>query len=178
MKAIFHIGLIIVLAACQKPAVYRSQNLPDYKAYFEAEIKRLKTDKIVLRKTIVSGAEVYTNETAQPDWQNELAVFSENAAIKPREAGQLVTDSAGLITGGYIVSVTATGEGGSKTIETVKNSAGQTERITILINRRGSIGNSDLTLTYLPGKGYDIMGVIQSRIGRTQYVDIHAERLN
>ncbi|MES2618160.1 MAG: hypothetical protein V4613_09785 [Bacteroidota bacterium] len=170
------IFLMVIGSACQAPVTKSSVVFFDFKQFFENEIKQLESGKIKLRKTVITGDEVTANEEVMPLWKDELSVFIANTTIKPGQYENYRIDSVKRDNGFWFLTYTATtATPDVKYIEIMFNPSKKVERITIISDKKGSMGSNDITMTYLPMKGYDIKGEIRSRIGTNRVMDIHAE---
>ena len=170
-------GLILLFESCNITATKQKYafSLNDF---FNQEIIKLNAKNYKLNKTIVKGDSVFSNLIVKPDWDKELAIFKQYAVIKKTQLEQYSIDSFKMDNGTYFITYRAENISQAlKLIETQYNKDRSIEKITLLIQEEKSLNNYDINLTYLPQKGYDIKGEINSKISNNLDLDIHGEIL-
>lgn len=148
----------------------------DFQTFFNSEIKLLKAHQIGLTRTIVDQEQVLSNDEKQPDWDKELLVFKSFAFIKPQQRNQYDVDTLRSENGIVFITYSANHPALQLQLAEVMYTPNKTiEKVTLVVKSNSKINSNDLTLTYLPQKGYDIKGDINSTIAGNRLIDIHVE---
>lgn len=169
-------GILIVLTACQSKVVAPVKHMPsfDFKAFFDSEIALLKANQVALTKTIVDKENVYSNEDKKPNWDNELLAFKNFAYIKPQQLDQYEVDTLNSENGLVFITYSANNANlHLQLAEVMYNQNKTVEKITLVVKSQSKISTNDITLTYLPQKGYDIKGDVNSSVAGNHLIDIH-----
>lgn len=146
----------------------------DFKAFFDSEITLLKANQVALTKTIVDKENVYSNEDKKPDWDNELLAFKNFAYIKPQQLDQYEVDTLNSENGLVFITYSANNANlHLQLAEVMYNQNKTVEKITLVVKSQSKISTNDITLTYLPQKGYDIKGDVNSSVAGNHLIDIH-----
>lgn len=144
--------------------------------FFDNEIKQLNAKNLKLNKTILQGDSVFSSEITNPKWEKELAIFKQYGEIKNTQIKLYNTDTFKLDNGNYFISLRAQNiKQALKLIELQFNKDHSIEKVTLLIQEEKTLNNHEMNLTYLPQKGYDIKGEINSKVSNNIAIDIHGE---
>ena len=149
----------LLLMACgnnSEKQIKRQAGVPDIKAYFTEEIKRMNQTQPGLVKNIAVGDEVNTISADTLDWNKELMAFlALNAALpNDHQAFFAVVDSnQTLKMERFIAKDTAVEI--QEITKTLKG--GKLEMLEIKTKKRSVWVDRDQVLAYLPGKGYNIL---------------------
>lgn len=152
------VTLLVVLLACNSNSgkVRLQYGLPDIKVYFQEEIKKLSADQPGLDKTISMGDEIAAFSEDSLDWATELLPF---AALD-------------MISASYSQAFNVTADSNERlsiTRYSAKDTALEIQEISltrrnynlemmeIKTRKRSMWVDRDQVLSYLPGKGYNIM---------------------
>lgn len=178
----FYIKAIIVLmivTGCKETILKNSTSIFDFQSFFDQQVKLLNDAGKSMNKTVIEGDEVYSNIEKFPRWEKELAAFRTFSVIKPGQEGLYDIDTLRSERGFVFITYSANSEKPELQLaEVMFNPSKEVEKITLVVKSEEKIKTSDITLTYLPLKGYDIKGDIQSVIGGRSMIDIHAECLD
>jgi len=175
---LFLAGACFAITACQQTPSQpiKPISIFDFQAFFNTEIKQLQTNQIGLTRTIVDKENVFSNDEKQPDWEKELLVFKSYAFIKPQQRDQYEVDTLRSENGIVFITYSANNPSLQLQLAEVMYTPDKTiEKITLVVKSNSKISSNDLTLTYLPQKGYDIKGDVNSRVAGNRLIDIHVE---
>ena len=169
---------MMALFACQNKVKQplKPINVFDFQAFFNSEIKLLNDQNVSLTRTIVDKENVFSNDEKQPNWAKELLVFKSFAFIKPQQRDQYEVDTLRSENGIVFITYSANSPSLQLQLAEVMYTPDKTiEKITLVVKSNSKISANDLTLTYLPQKGYDIKGDVNSRVAGNRLIDIHVE---
>jgi hypothetical protein len=168
-----------LISGCRQPEAVVHPGFFDFHTFFNGEINELIVGDVGLVKTIVDGEKVLSNVERKPDWKKELEVFKSFSLIKPEQTDLYDVDTLKTEHGFIFVSYSAkTNKPELQLAEVMFNPTKEIEKVTLVVKSDEKISVSDITLTYLPGKGYDIKGDIDSKIAGLRMIDIHVECTN
>lgn len=168
-----------MLASCSRPVAMKERKLFDFLSFFNEEIKALNNNKTGLLKNVTDKEEVYSNLDKAPDWNKELEAFKSFSTIRPEQEELYDIDTLISERGFTFITYSAkTDQPKLQLAEVLYNPDNKIEKVTLVVKTFEKINKSDLTLTYLPGKGYDIKGDIDSEIAGSSMIDIHVECIN
>ncbi|MDI1234291.1 MAG: hypothetical protein PSX81_08420 [bacterium] len=149
-------------------------NIFDFQSFFNAEIAVLNNNHVALIKTIIDRENVYSNDEKNPNWNSELLAFKTFAYIKPQQRDQYDVDTLKSENGLTFITYSANNEQlHLQLAEVMYNQNNTIEKITLVVKSKSKISNNDMTLTYLPQKGYDIKGDVNSSVAGNHLIDIH-----
>jgi len=149
---------LVMLLACNSNSgkVRLQSGLPDIKVYFQEEIKKLSADQPGLDKTISIGDEIAAFSEDSLDWATELLPFT----------------ALDMISASYSQAFNVTADSNERlsiTRFSAKDTALEIQEISltrrnynlemmeIKTRKRSMWVDRDQVLSYLPGKGYNIM---------------------
>ncbi|MEY4002132.1 MAG: hypothetical protein RIT07_174 [Bacteroidota bacterium] len=132
------------------------KGMPDLKAFFQNEVNKLTTMQPGLEKTIAVGEEVASFSADSLDWATELQPFMalDMSSAVYQNAFTANTDSNELLSISRYAAKDTTLEIQEISI-TRRNK--NLEMMEIKTRKRSVWVNRDQVLSYLPGKGYNIM---------------------
>ncbi len=174
-KRFLLLGLCLLLFSCN---FNKSKEKTGFSLnqYFDNEIKQLNSKNLKLNKTIVQGDSVFSTEIIKPEWAKELAIFKQYADIKFQQLKNYEIDTFKMDNGNYFITYRAIQiKQELKVLEMQYNSSNSIEKITLIVQNIKTLNNHDINLTYLPQKGYDIKGEINSKLSANMPLDIHGE---
>lgn len=146
----------------------------DFQSFFDNEIATLNSNHVALTKTIIDKENVFSNDEKNPDWKKELSAFKTFAYIKPQQLDQYTIDTLRSENGLLFITYSANNESlHLQLAELMYNQNKAVEKITLVVKSQSKISSNDITLTYLPQKGYDIKGDVNSQVAGNRLIDIH-----
>jgi len=175
-KCFTYIILLIWLMVGCKPIIEKQKEGFSLNSFFNSEINLLKQKKLILNKTIVQGESVNSNKIKNPNWDKELAVFKQYGVIKFSQLKLYDIDTFILNNGRYFISYRSNVKQPMlKLIEIQFNVNKEIEKVTLIIQDEKLLNSHEINMTYLPQKGYDIKGLIESKVSKDCPLDIHGE---
>ncbi len=173
-------AFILLFVGCNNTiAPIKKSNIFDFQNFFNKEVNLLTVQHIGLTKTIMDGENVYSNEEKNPAWDKELQAFKTFSAIKPQQEDQYEADTLHSERGFTFITYSAANENlHLQLAEVMYNPEHTIEKITLVVKSNSKINNNDITLTYLPQKGYDIKGDVDSKVAGNHLIDVHVSCTN
>lgn len=93
---------LLLLAACSQPQQAKRTNVYfDLKGFLDQQIAALNTQKPLVSKTALVGAQPETHQTRQVDWVRELELFEQADLNKPAYANSYFTEEISKSTTTY-----------------------------------------------------------------------------
>lgn len=153
----FVLVTICLLPACSNNPgkVVLQSGMPDFKLFFQKEIKKLSADQPGLDKTISEGEDITSFTADSLDWSAELRPFTslDMSSAAYQNAFDVITDSNERLT---ITRFTAK----DSTLEiqeiSITHRIKNLEMMEIKTRKRSVWVDRDQVLSYLPGKGYNV----------------------
>ncbi len=166
--------LTLLGEGCIEKQVLKSTSIFDFQSFFDKEAALLDSKHIGFTKTIIDKEDVFSNNEKSPDWEKELSVFKSFSLIKPQQEELYDIDTLKSERGFKFITYSANNTHTQLQLaEVMFNPENKIEKITLVVKSDSGIGNSDIVLTYLPQKGYDIKGDINSKITGINFLDVH-----
>jgi hypothetical protein len=179
MKGVIVVIAVLFFEGCSPVVPKQTVRIFDFQDFFTKQALALNASGAGVNKTIIEEEKVYSNTEKQVQWEKELSMFKNFALIKPEQEIMYTVDTMRSDRGfTYLVYTSENPRLKLQNAEVMYNPNHQVEKITLIVQSEEKINNSDITLTYLPLKGYDIKGDINSKIGGKSMIDIHAECIN
>lgn len=145
------------------------------KSYIEKEVGNLQTSKVQLNKTVKVGDKSETKTIENPDWKNELQVFSDSDINKTAWTDKYdINEGAKSLT--YIANDSSMK---TKRIQVDfwddSQSMDKIKSIIIINNTQNVLYNSSEFLTYTPNSNITIIRTQQVATGEMKNVEIRGE---
>lgn len=170
---------LLIIQGCGSVAPQQAVRIFDFQAFFKQQAVQLNASSTRVNKTITDKDNVYSSREQTTDWQKELSMFRRLSVIKPEQESMYAVDTLRSDRGFTFITYTSDNPALKlQMAEVMLNPDKKVEKISLIIRTQEKVNNSDITLTYLPLKGYDIKGDINSIIAGDRMLDIHAECVN
>lgn len=148
--------------------------------YFQKEAASLQqTPDLVVKKTIAEGELVETIQQDSVVWQKEFTLFREMNTDKPNLWHRYERDTFMQQGGKKLVTYeTSDLEAPVKLTTWLYDAANNLQMVTIYYHNKNYLYETEMTLHYLPSKGYGIKGWRKTIFSNKKEFDIFAEILN
>lgn len=145
--------VFLILASCGGAEQVRKRRFLDIKGYVSQEVKRLEKQKATIDKTVSKNGVPEIRKSLSPDWNIELALFSESDINKPAWI-----DSYSVNFDGSNVSYNALDNKlRTRSIVIKKNKSGKLTELMVVNRTSNYLYSSSEELLYIPDSIYRII---------------------
>ena len=142
-----------IFVSCGGTEEVHKRKFHDIKGYFSEEVKRLENHKTSINKTVSRNGISEQKENISPDWNTELALFSESDINKPAWS-----DSYKVSTESNVVSYIALDDKlRTRSIVIRKNENGKWTELAVVNRTSNYLYSSSEELLYIPDSLYRII---------------------